>query len=133
MRKRNGNALVGRTGGEPRTRRNVDRRGALGRRSTFSAVAALVTALGILLVISPASAGAASLTDQGVTSKTISVGVPYVNFVALRALGVTINEGSFPDAYTAIADYINMHGGVDGRKLMVNYAEMNPSITADQT
>ncbi|MGP0031624.1 MAG: ABC transporter substrate-binding protein [Acidimicrobiales bacterium] len=86
--------------------------------------------LGGMLAISPTPAGASS---PGVTSSTISVGVPYVNFVALHSLGVTINEGSFPDAYTAIADYINAHGGVDGRKLVVSYAEMDPAIATDQT
>ena len=51
-----------------------------------------------------------------------------MNFVALKSLGVNINEGSFPDAYGAIAAYMNAHGGFDGRKLVMNYAEMNPAV-----
>jgi hypothetical protein len=102
-------------------------------RKALPAAAALVTALGTMLVTSPASAAASSPADQGVTAKTISVGVPYVNFVALRSLGVTIDEGSFPDAYTAISNYMNTHGGFDGRKVVVTYREMNPSIASDAT
>ncbi len=102
-------------------------------RKALPAAAALVTALGTMLVTSPASATASSPADQGVTATTISVGVPYVNFVALRSLGVTIDEGSFPDAYTAISNYMNTHGGFDGRKVVVTYDEMNPSIAADAT
>ena len=56
-----------------------------------------------------------------------------MNFVALKSVGVNINEGSFPDAYNAIAAYMNAHGGFDGRKLVMNYAEMNPAVAADQT
>ena len=48
----------------------------------------------------PVTAGASSPADQGVTAKTIAVGLPYVNFVALKSLGVTINDGNFPDAYS---------------------------------
>jgi hypothetical protein len=87
-----------------------------------------------LLVTGPAPAGAAtSPADQGVTATTIQAGNPYVNFTALKSVGVNINEGSFPDAYNAIAAYMNAHGGFDGRKLVMNYAEMNPAVAADAT
>jgi hypothetical protein len=71
-----------------------------------------------MLVTGAAPAGASSPADQGVTAKTINVGFPYVNFTALKSLGVTINDGSFPDAYSAIVADINAKGGVDGRKLV---------------
>jgi Icc-related predicted phosphoesterase len=96
-------------------------------------LAAMVTLLGTVLVTTSVPAGASSPADQGVTSKTISLGVPYVNFQALRALGVTTNEGSFPDAYTAIADYMNAHGGFDGRKAVLHFDEMDPAIASDAT
>jgi hypothetical protein len=106
----------------------------MGIKRALPAAAALVTVLGTMLVTGAAPAGAAgSPADQGVTATTIQGGNPYVNFVALKAVGVDINEGSFPDAYSAIAAYMNAHGGFDGRKLVMNYAEMNPAVAADQT
>jgi hypothetical protein len=46
---------------------------------TLPTVAALVAALGGMLVTSAAPAEASSPADQGVTAKTITVGLPYVN------------------------------------------------------
>lgn len=89
--------------------------------------------VGTMLVVSPATAGAASPADQGVTATTISVGLPYVNFAALKSLGVDINNGNYPDAFNAYAAYVNAHGGVNGRKLVMHYAEMNPSVPAEAT
>jgi hypothetical protein len=106
----------------------------MGIKRALPAAAALVTVLGTMLVTGPAPAGAASSpADQGVTATTIQAGNPYVDFTALKSLGVDINEGSFPDAYSAIAAYLNAHGGFDGRKLVMNYAEMNPSVAASET
>jgi hypothetical protein len=103
------------------------------RTSIWAAAAALVTALGSMLAVGPTAAGASSPADQGVTATTISVGLPYVNFVALQSLGVTINDGSFPDAYNAVIANINAHGGVDGRKLVLHLVEMNPAVPASAT
>ncbi len=103
------------------------------RTSIWAGAAALVTVLGSMLAVSPAQAGASSPADAGVTASTITVGLPYVNFAALQSLGVTINDGSFPDAYNAVIAGINAHGGVDGRKLVLQMAEMNPSVPAQQT
>jgi hypothetical protein len=106
----------------------------MGIKRALPAAAALATVLGTMLVTGPAPAGAAtSPADQGVTATTIQAGNPYVNFTALKSVGVDINEGSFPDAYNAIAAYMNAHGGFDGRKLVMNYAEMNPAVAADAT
>ena len=103
------------------------------RTTIWAGAAALVTALGSLVVISPTGAGASSPADQGVTAKTISVGLPYVNFAALRSLGVTIDDGSFPNAYNGVIGMINAHGGVNGRKLVLHTVEMNPSVPAEAT
>ena len=103
------------------------------RTSIWAAAAALVTVLGSMLAFSPSAAAASSPADQGVTAKTIAVGLPYVNFAALQSLGVTINDGSFPDAYNGVIGMINAKGGVDGRKLVLYMAEMNPSVPADAT
>jgi len=119
---------------EHRKGRRASKGGTMGIKRALPAVAALITVLGTMLVTSSAPAGAAgSPADQGVTATTIQGGNPYVNFPALRSLGVTINEGSFPDAYNAIAAYMNAHGGFDGRKLVMNYVEMNPSVASDET
>jgi hypothetical protein len=105
----------------------------MGTRTKISAMAAFVTALGTMFVASPAPAGATTPADQGVTATTISVGIPYVDFVALHALGVTIDEGSFPDAYGAIIANMNAHGGVDGRQIVAHYFKFNPSVPASVT
>jgi hypothetical protein len=103
-------------------------------RKAIPTVAALVTVLGTMLVTSSAPAGASSSpADQGVTATTIQAGNPYVDFPALKSLGVNINEGSFPDAYSAIAAYLNAHGGFDGRKVVMKYAEMDPAVASSET
>src|SRR5580698_10903600 len=125
-------SVGGRAGREPREGRSR-KGGAMGTRtSIWAGAAALVTVLGSTLAVSPA-AGAASPADQGVTAKTIAVGLPYVNFEALKSLGVTINDGSFPDAYNGVIGMINKAGGVNGRKLVLSMAEMNPSVPAEAT
>jgi len=131
--KHQGQDLMGRGEAEHRKGCLSSGRRAMRVRRVFPAVAALATVLGTMLVTSPAPAGASSPADQGVTSKTIIAGVPYVNFVALHALGVTINEGSFPDAYTAIANYDNAHGGFDGRKIVLDLSEFDPAVQAQVT
>jgi Periplasmic binding protein len=100
-------------------------------RRTLPTMAVLVAVLGAMLVTSAAPAEASSPADQGVSANTISLGLPYVNFAALKSLGVTINDGSFPDAYNAIVANINAHGGVNGRKIDLHLVEMNPSLPAD--
>ena len=100
-------------------------------RSSIWAAMALVTAVGSVVANGALPAGASSPADQGVTATTISVGVPYVNFAALKSLGVTINDGSFPDAYNAIVNDMNAHGGIDGRKIHLRLVEMNPALPAD--
>lgn len=100
-------------------------------RSSVWAAVAFVTAAGSMLATGVAPAGASSPADQGVTATTISLGVPYVNFAALKSLGVTINDGSFPDAYNAIVDNMNAHGGINGRKIDLHLVEMNPALPAE--
>ena len=80
------------------------------RTSIWAGAAALVTLLGSMLAFSPSAGAASSPADQGVTAKTIAVGLPYVDFAALQSLGVTINDGSFPDAYNGVIGMINAKG-----------------------
>jgi hypothetical protein len=74
--------------------------------------------------------GAAADPNAGVTATTIRIGVPYIDFSALRALGVSLDQGSVPDAYNALVANLNAHGGIDGRKVVLTMAGVNPSSPA---
>jgi hypothetical protein len=89
--------------------------------------AALVASAGVFMGGAPAGASA----DQGVTAKTITVGIPYVDLAAVdHQFGLKINQGSYPDAYNALFDQINTHGGIDGRKVVPVFVAVNPTGTA---
>jgi hypothetical protein len=103
----------------------------MGIRGPLSAAGAVVTLVATVLASGAVPVGASSPADQGVTASTITVGLPYVNFAALKNLGVNLDDGSFPDAFTAVSDYINSHGGVNGRKIKMAMVEMNPALPAD--
>jgi hypothetical protein len=93
-------------------------------------VLALVAASTIALTGPIASAGAASPANKGVTSTTIRIGIPVIDFAALAAVGVNLNDGNFQDAYKALTAYMNAHGGVDGRKVVPYFVETNPAIAS---
>ena len=125
-------SVGGRPGREPREGRLSEKEGPWApEHQSGPRAAALVTHAGVDAGLQPGAAGASSPADQGVTAKTITVGLPYVNFAALKSLGVTINDGSFPDAYSRVIANINAKGGVNGRKLVLTTVEMNPSVPAD--
>jgi hypothetical protein len=90
-------------------------------------VASLVT---LSVVPVGATAQAAESPAPGVTSSTINVGIPYIDFAALRSLGVNLNTGNWPHAYQALIANINAHGGVNGRKLKPFLVAVNPTGTA---
>ncbi len=75
---------------------------------------------------------AASNTTQGVTATTIRIGIPYVDVDAavLRADGLNMNWGSVPNAFNAVIDHINAHGGINGRKIVPYIVAVNPVGTA---
>jgi hypothetical protein len=77
-----------------------------------------------------AAAGAAAPPGQGVTATTIRVGIPYLDLSAVRKFGITLDQGSYPDAYNAIIADVNAHGGVDGRKLVPYLLAVSPVGTA---
>jgi Periplasmic binding protein len=97
---------------------------------TVAAVLAVV--VGSLAAVGVAPAGASSPADQGVTASTINVGFPYVDFAALRSVGITLQESSYTDAYGAMVDYVNAHGGVDGRKIVPYFVEMDPVVASSE-
>ncbi len=76
------------------------------------------------------AASATSPGDQGVTAKTIRVGIPYVDLAAVRQFGVTLDQGNFPDAYNALIANLNAHGGINGRQVVPYIVAVNPVGTA---
>ena len=95
-------------------------------RSLLAAGSALLASLPIL-VAGACGAGAAT---PGVGSTSIEVGLPYLDLAALQAVGLNINQGSYPEAFTALIDNLNAQGGIDGRKLVLSQASVNPTSTA---
>jgi Periplasmic binding protein len=93
-------------------------------------VSALVTAGAVVAGAAGYAGAAASSSGQGVTATTIRVGIPYIDFSAIRKFGITLDQGNFPDAYNAIIADINAHGGVDGRKLVPYLLSVSPVGTA---
>jgi hypothetical protein len=96
-------------------------------RNLFAPIASIVVVLGSMLVSGSTEAGASSPADQGVTSSTIRIGISVINFAALRAVGVTLNDGNYQEAVSALTANMNAHGGVDGRKVVPYFVEMNPA------
>jgi hypothetical protein len=94
----------------------------------------LLGAVAVVAGAGPASAAPTAPT-QGVTATSIRVGIPYVDLAAVRQFGVTLDQGSFPDAYNAIISNLNAQGGINGRHLVpylvaVNPVGTGPAITA---
>ena len=94
----------------------------------------LLSAVGVLSGAGPGSA-ASNLPTQGVAATSIRVGIPYVDLAAVRQFGITLNQGSFPDAYQAIIANLNAEGGINGRRVVpylvaVNPVGTGPAITA---
>ena len=75
-------------------------------------------------------AAGASTTSSGATATTIRVGIPYVDLAAVRQFGITLDQGSFPDAYNALIANLNAHGGIDGRHVVPYLVAVNPVGTA---
>ena len=106
------------------------RRGAGVRIGLAFVASCVIVVLGATSVVDPAGAGTASPADQGVTSTTIRVGFPVINFAALAVVGVHLNDGNFQDAIRALTANMNSHGGIDGRKIVPYIALDNPALTS---
>ena len=94
----------------------------MGKRVVAAAVVALMSTLCTLGFIEPAGAA----TTQGITATTIRVGIPYVDFAAVRAEGVNLNPGNYVDAYQALIANMNAHGGILGRKIVPYLVAVDP-------
>jgi Periplasmic binding protein len=70
-------------------------------------------------------------STPGVTAGKIEIGIPYVDLAAVRQqFGLNINQGSYPDAYSALIANVNAHGGINGRKIIPAFVPVNPAGTA---
>ncbi len=78
----------------------------------------IATVVAVLLGSVTMAAGSA---NEGVTSKTIRIGVPFINFASLASVGVKLNQGNVTDAYSALIANMNKNGGVVGRKIVAYY------------
>ena len=80
------------------------------------------------VVIGPGLAAAVGQA-QGVTPSSITIGIPYIDLATVdRLYGLHLNQGSYPDAYNALIDNLNRHGGINGRKVVPKYAPVNPAV-----
>lgn len=68
-----------------------------------------------------AGSAAASGTAPGVTATTIEVGLPYANnagAVNAAAGAGNLNPGNEEQDWQVLVDYLNAHGGIDGRRVV---------------
>ena len=91
------------------------------------ALALMVTVLG------PVGLADAATSTQGVTARTIRIGVASINVQAVAQFTHGLNQGDFKGAYTALINYTNKHGGINGRKIVPTFVSVKPlqSSSAD--
>ena len=90
-------------------------------------IACFAVPLGAAVVNEGDAAGAAARA-QGVTPTTITIGIPYIDLATVDELyGLHLNQGSYPDAYTALINKLNADGGINGRKIVAQFAAINPA------
>src|SRR5580658_3765717 len=94
------------------------------------AAASAVVLTTALASIGTGSAPAGAASTQGVTASTIRIGIPYVDFAAVRAFGVNLNPGNASDAYQALIANMNAHGGILGRHIVAYLVAVNPLTPA---
>jgi ABC-type branched-subunit amino acid transport system substrate-binding protein len=99
----------------------------LGRWTTW---AASVVAVAAMVGTGVATGSASAAGSDGVTSNSINIGAT-VPLTGAAAPGYS----EIAPAMTAVFNWVNAHGGVDGRKIHYNYVDdaYNPSNTATQT
>lgn len=95
-------------------------------KSLLAVGSALVFSVSLFVAGTTVSAAPA----PGVSSTSIRVGLPYLNLASLHSIGLNIDQGSYPDAFTALIDNLNAQGGINGRKIALYQASVNPTSTA---
>ena len=98
-----------------------------------SVVCSLVLSTIVLVGGTGSVSAASNPPSQGVSATTIRIGIPYVDLSAVRKFGITLDQGSFPDAYNALISNLNAAGGIDGRRLVPYLVAVNPVGTAPAT
>src|SRR5262249_43807825 len=68
-----------------------------------------------------------AIRAPGVTNDTIKIGVTYVDTAALEKSGLQLKLGDYKGAYQALADHINAQGGINGRKIQLVFAPIDPT------
>ena len=66
----------------------------------------------------------------GVTDTSVKIGVTYVDESAVKASGIDLRLGEYQKSYEVLVDQINKDGGINGRKLDLVFAPINPVGTA---
>jgi ABC-type branched-subunit amino acid transport system substrate-binding protein len=101
-----------------------------GRSEALALLAVLpIVMVGLLRTESVSAAAASSHSAQGVTPTTIKVGITYPDVAAVKNL-VNVDPGNYQEAYQALINQINAHGGINGRKIVPVFAAVNPLGTA---
>jgi hypothetical protein len=91
-----------------------------------------VWALTVAVVVLTVCAGTAAASDHrsdtatpGVTSNQITLGVTYVDLSQLQSV-VNINFGDWRKIYQAVINDLDAKGGINGRKVVPDYAPVQP-------
>jgi ABC-type branched-subunit amino acid transport system substrate-binding protein len=100
------------------------------RAEALAVLAVLPIVMAGLLLTEPVGAAvSSSQSAQGVTPTTIKVGITYPDVAAVKNL-VNVDPGNYQEAYQALIDEVNVHGGINGRKIVPVFAAVNPLGTA---
>jgi hypothetical protein len=103
------------------------------RKAIASLAVLLTAAMGLVQLGAAASASAAGQGQSGFSgaaaANAIKVGITYPDIAAIRNL-INVDPGNYPDAYNALIQQINAHGGIGGRKILPVFASVDPLGTA---
>jgi hypothetical protein len=104
--------------------------GAVRRVAVLMLASAFMVSVAVVAGGAGPAVGQAPVSTQGVTATTIRIGIPYVDLSAVRKFGITLDQGDFADAYNAIIADLNVHGGIDHRKVVPYIVPVSPVGTA---
>ena len=80
-------------------------------------------------LVAGANLAGAAVQAQGVTPTSITIGIPYIDLATVDKLyGLHLDQGSYPAAYNALIQDLNVHGGINGRKVIATYSPINPAV-----
>jgi hypothetical protein len=99
-------------------------------RALFVIAASLLAMIGLQwVVLASADAAGSGQSGQGVTPTSIKIGITYPDVAAIRSV-INVNPGNYVVAYNTVIDQINAHGGINGRKIVPEFASVDPLGTA---